>query len=124
MLILLGNIQDMFYKFTSNVLNLKVISMILNYYQWKLGSGAVMIVWYLDLQLPMQSEPSTINVMSLNPAQARCLRYNNVIKFVSDLRQVVGFLRAGTPISSTNETDRHDTTEILLKVALNTISLA
>jgi hypothetical protein len=37
--------------------------------------------------------------------------------FVSDLRQVGGFL----PVSSTNKTDRHDITEILLKVALNTI---
>jgi hypothetical protein len=27
----------------------------------------------------------------------------------------------GTPISSTNKTDRHDITEILLKVALNTM---
>jgi hypothetical protein len=27
----------------------------------------------------------------------------------------------GTPVSSTNKTDRHDITEILLKVALNTI---
>ena len=27
----------------------------------------------------------------------------------------------GTPMSSTNKTDRHDITEILLKVALNTI---
>jgi hypothetical protein len=30
---------------------------------------------------------------------------------------------AGTPVSSTNKTDRHDLTEILLKVALNTINL-
>jgi hypothetical protein len=29
----------------------------------------------------------------------------------------------GTPVSSTNTTDRHDMTEILLKVALNTITL-
>ena len=28
----------------------------------------------------------------------------------------------GTPVSSINETDRHDITEILLKVTLNTIS--
>jgi hypothetical protein len=28
----------------------------------------------------------------------------------------------GTPVSSTNKTDRHDIAEILLKVALNTIS--
>jgi hypothetical protein len=40
-----------------------------------------------------------------------------VIKVVSDLRQVGGFLK----VSSTNKTDRHDITEILLKVALNTI---
>jgi hypothetical protein len=43
-----------------------------------------------------------------------------VIKFVSDLRQVGGF--TGTPVSSTNKTDRHLITEILLKVALNTIN--
>jgi hypothetical protein len=29
----------------------------------------------------------------------------------------------GIPVSSTNKTDRHDKTEILLKVALNTITL-
>jgi hypothetical protein len=29
----------------------------------------------------------------------------------------------GTPLSSTNKTDRHDITEILLKVTLNTITL-
>jgi hypothetical protein len=29
----------------------------------------------------------------------------------------------GTPVSSTNKTDCHDITEILLKVALNTIDL-
>jgi len=28
----------------------------------------------------------------------------------------------GTPVSSTNKTDSHDITEILLKVALNTIA--
>ena len=43
-----------------------------------------------------------------------------VIKFVSDLRQVGGF-SPGPPVSSTNKTYLHDITEILLKVALNTI---
>jgi hypothetical protein len=43
---------------------------------------------------------------------------NVVIKFVSDLRQVGGL----PPVSSINKTDRHDITEILLKVALNTIN--
>ena len=46
-----------------------------------------------------------------------------IIKFVSDLRQVGGFLCMGTPVSSTNKTDRHNIAEILLKVALKTISL-
>ena len=40
--------------------------------------------------------------------------------FVSDLRQV-GVFFPRPPVSSTNKTDRHDVTEILLKVALNTI---
>ena len=43
-----------------------------------------------------------------------------VIKFVSELRQVGGFLRV-LRFSSTNKTDRHDITEILLKMAWNTI---
>ena len=45
-----------------------------------------------------------------------------VVKFVSDLLQVIVFF-LGTPVSSTNKTDHHDITEILLKVALNTITL-
>jgi hypothetical protein len=44
-----------------------------------------------------------------------------VIKFVSDLRQV-GFFFPGTLVSTTNKTDRHDVTEIFLKVALNIIN--
>jgi hypothetical protein len=43
-----------------------------------------------------------------------------VIKFVSDLQQVGGF-SLGASVSSTNKTNHHDKTEILLKVALNTI---
>ena len=45
-----------------------------------------------------------------------------VIKFVSDFWHVGGFLRV-IRVSSTNKTDRHDRTEILLKVALKTITL-
>jgi len=44
-----------------------------------------------------------------------------MVSFVSDLRQVGGFL-CETPVSSTNKTDHHDITEILLKVTLNTIN--
>ena len=43
-----------------------------------------------------------------------------VIKFVSDLWQVGVFSKYS--ISSTNKTDRQNITEILVKVALNTIT--
>jgi len=44
-----------------------------------------------------------------------------VIWFFSDLGHVSGFY-PGTPVSSTNTTDRHDIAEILLKVTLNTMT--
>jgi hypothetical protein len=44
-----------------------------------------------------------------------------VIKFVSYLQQVGGF--SPDALFSSNKTDCHDITEILLKVALNTINL-
>jgi hypothetical protein len=44
-----------------------------------------------------------------------------VIKFVSDLWQVSGFLYRCTLVSSTNKTDPHNITEILLKVTFNTL---
>jgi hypothetical protein len=70
----------------------------------------------LDLQQPV---PITIKVVSSNPVYAI---QHYVVKFVSDLRQVDGFvLILSTSVSSTNKTDRHDIIEILLKVALNTI---
>jgi hypothetical protein len=50
--------------------------------------------------------------------RARCTTLCD--KFVSDLRQV-GWFYPCPPISSTNKTDHHDMTEILLKVVLNTI---
>jgi hypothetical protein len=38
-----------------------------------------------------------------------------------ELKATGRWFSPGTPISSTNKTDRQDITEILLKVALNTI---
>ena len=54
------------------------------------GAVVVVIIWYLDLQLPMQSVLITSNVVSSNPTQAI---QHYVIKFVSDLRQISDFLR-------------------------------
>ena len=64
----------------------------------------------------------TFNVVSSNPIHGEVHSIQHyVIKFVSDLRRVGGF-SSGTLVSSTNKTDCHNITEILLKVALNTIN--
>ena len=59
----------------------------------------------------MQSVPITTNVVSAN------LDQGEVYSIVRDLR----WFSLGPLVSSTNKTDRHDISEILLKVALNSI---
>ena len=77
-----------------------------------------MIIWQLDLQLhvhvPVQSVPITTKVVSSNPFHGEVYSIQHyVIKFVK--------FSPGTQVSSTNKTDHRDRTDILLKVALNTI---
>jgi hypothetical protein len=110
----------------------------------------VVIVWELDLQLPVQAVPVitscefksrsgevyliqhyvikfvsdfTTKVVSWNPTHGEVYSIQQyVIKFVNDLQQVGGFLRVlrcPPPI----KIDCHNIAEILLKVALNTITL-
>jgi hypothetical protein len=81
----------------------------------------IVIVWLLDLQLPVQSVPITINIVSLNPVHGKVYSMQHVIKVCQWLATGRWFSSA-TPVSSTNKPDRHDITEILLKVALNTIN--
>jgi hypothetical protein len=48
---------------------------------------------------------------------------DSTVTFHTRLYQIIlNWFSAGTPVSSTNETDSHDIAEILLKVALNTIN--
>ena len=70
-------------------------------------------IWSLDLQLPMQSVPITTNFVSLNPDTTLCDK-------VCQLYVAGRWFSPDTPVSSTNKTDRHDITEILLKVVLKT----
>ena len=57
------------------------------------GAIVVVILWKLDLQLPVQSVPITTNVVSLNPIHGEVYSIQHyVIKFVSDMQQVGGFL--------------------------------
>ena len=82
---------------------------------------------------------STLKVVSSNPAHVELYAIQHyMIKFVSDLQQVGGFLyttlydkvcqwfatsRLFSPVSSTNKTDCHDVAEILLQVTLNTTNI-
>jgi hypothetical protein len=60
----------------------------------------------------------TTKVVSSNPVHSEVDSIQHyVIKFVSDR-----WFSLGTPVSPANKTDRHDITEILLKVTLNTIN--
>ena len=81
-----------------------------------------MVVGFTTM-VPMQSVPITTNVVSSNPVHGEVYSIQSyVIKFVSDFRQVGGFLlvlQFAPPI----KTDCHNITEILLKMALDTITL-
>jgi hypothetical protein len=58
-----------------------------------IGAVMVMFVWKLDLQLPVQTMLITTKVMGFNPAHGKVyLIQHCVIKFISDLWQVSGFL--------------------------------
>ena len=73
----------------------------------------VVNVWYLDLQLIVQSVPITTKVMSSNHAHGELyLIQHYEIKW----QQAGGFL------PKHDKTDRHDIAEIVLKVALSNIS--
>ena len=66
----------------------------------------------------MQSVPINTKVVSSNPIHGEVYSTQHyVIKFVSDLGEVWF-----SQVSSTNKTDCHNITEILLKVELNTIN--
>jgi hypothetical protein len=65
----------------------------------------------------------TTKFVSSNPVHGEVYSIHHyVIKFVSDLRQVGSFL-LGTLVSLTDKTNRHDIAEILLKVALNALTI-
>ena len=83
--------------------------------------GAVVVVM-LDLWLPKQSVPITTKVVSSNPTHGEVYSIQHyVIKLVT--LATGQWFSPSTPVSSTNKIDHHNITEILLKVALNTITL-
>ena len=80
------------WHFDFNWLNI-VIKIFLVTAEWIKGIVVVVIVWLLDLQLPMQSVLITTNVVNSHPAHVEVYSIQHyVTKFVSDLRQIGGFL--------------------------------
>jgi hypothetical protein len=79
------------------------------------------VVWYLDLQLPIPSVPITTKVVSSNLAHDKVYSIQHYM--IKSLSVTCLWFPSGTPVSSTNKTDRRqDIAEILLKLALNTIT--
>ena len=81
----------------------------------------VVIIRLLDLQLPFQSVPITTKVVSSNPADGGIKHHkaNPLITLVCTCSILIVFANnlfsQSTPFSSTNNSDRHDIAEILLK---------
>ena len=74
------------------------------------------------VQLHVQSVPITTNVESSNPTQVRCT-HTILCDKVCHCLAAGRWLSLGTLVSFANKTDSNDITEILLKVAFNTIIL-
>ena len=79
------------------------------------------IVWWLDLQLPMLSVLITTNDW-VRTSLRRDVLDTTLCDKVCQWLEAGRWFSPGTPVSSTNKTDRHDITKILLKVTLNNIN--
>ena len=85
----------------------------------KIVLGVVVIVWQLDLQLPVQCAISAYHHLccefeSCSGGVLNTTLCDRVCQWLATGR----WFSSGTPVYSTNITDRHSITEILLKVAL------
>jgi hypothetical protein len=95
--------------------NIMLILIIVPSWSWSYGS------WIYNYLCNQYLSPLKL-WSSSNPVNGEVYsKQHYMIKFVNDLRHVTG--RWFSPVSSTNKTDRHDITEILLKVALNIINI-
>ena len=81
----------------------------------------VVIVWKLDLQLPCNQCLSPLLLWVRIPLR-RCILDTTSCDKVCQWLAAGRWFSPGIPVSSTNKTDRHDIAEILLKVAVNTIT--
>ena len=93
------------------------------YITWNNGGSRDHIV----VGLPVQSVPITISTYhhsscEFEPRSWRGVLYTTLCDKVCQWPATGQWFSPGTPVSSTNKTDRHNIDEILLKVVLNTIN--
>ena len=87
-------IKKNLHRFVSNHLCINVIISGFPLSKAKIGAVVVVMVWELVIQLSVQSVPITTNVVSSNLVHGEVYSIQcYVIKFVSDMRQVGGFLK-------------------------------
>jgi hypothetical protein len=72
----------------------------------------------------MQSVPITTNFVGSNLTHGKVYSIQQLCDKVCQWLVVGLWFSLVTPVSSTNKTDNHNITEILLKVVLNTITLS
>jgi hypothetical protein len=77
---------------------------------------SIVVVWWLDLQLPVQSVPITTTVCEYESRSWRGLLDTTLCNKVCQWLAICMWFSPGTPVSST------DITEILFKVTFNTIN--
>ena len=85
------------------------------------GVVVVVIIWQLDLQPLVDSVPITTKSCEFEHRAWRDVVDITLCDKVCQRLATGRWFSLGTPISFTNKTDRHDITEILLNVVLNTI---
>jgi hypothetical protein len=86
------------------------------------GAVVVVIVWCLDLQLPMQSVPITTKCCEFESRSWLGVIDATLCDKVCQWLAAGRWFSPGTLVSSTNKTDHHDIIEILLKVAWSAIN--
>jgi hypothetical protein len=80
--------------------------------------------WWVRANYLCNQCPSPIKLWFRLPLMARSVLNSTFCDKVCQWRTSGRWIYPGTPVSSNNRTGRHDITEIVLKMALNTITLA
>jgi hypothetical protein len=120
-----NNLKVWHYICTTNYIILQILKFYLDYsiiicfYIFSTEAIVVVIAWWLDLQLSVQSVPAVSSNLTQGEVYFNTTLCDKVCQWLVTHR----WFSLGTLVSSINKTDRHDIAEILLKVAVKTLTL-